>query len=97
MCPISILDALFDLNVYVLVVLMLYTRARSRSGAIANPHAKVSDSPSTPQSHPGHDLGNRMKILFNMFSIFYLWEHTQFGIKIFEINMLMIFDILTSP
>ena len=25
----------------------------------------------------GHDLGNRMKILFNMFSIFYLWEHTQ--------------------
>ena len=26
---------------------------------------------------PGHDLGNRMKILFNMFSIFYLWEHTQ--------------------
>ena len=31
------------------------------------------------KSHPGAiiDLGNRMKILFNMFSIFYLWEHTQ--------------------
>ena len=27
-------------------------RARSRWGAIANPHAKVFDSPSTPQSHP---------------------------------------------
>ena len=27
----------------------------------------------TPQvPSPGHDLGNRMKILFNMFSIFYL-------------------------
>ena len=30
----------------------------------------------TPQAHrrptPGHDLANRMKILFNMFSIFYL-------------------------
>ena len=32
-----------------------------------------------------------------MFSIFYLWEHTKFGIKIFEIDMLMIFDLLTSP
>ena len=35
----------------------------------------------TPQAtrspSPGHDLGNRMKILFNMFSIFYLWEHTH--------------------
>ena len=28
-------------------------RARSQWGAIANPHAKVFDSPSTPKSHPG--------------------------------------------
>ena len=74
------------------------TRARSRWGAITNPHAKVFDSPPAPPSPtPGHDLGNRMKILFNMFSIFYLWEHTKFGVKIFEIDMLMIFDLLTSP
>ena len=46
-----------------------HNRARSRWGAIANPHAKVLT--------PGHDLGNRMKILFDMFSIFYLWEYTQ--------------------
>ena len=51
------------------------TRARSRWGTIANPHAKVFDPPppSSPNSHPG----NGMKILLNMFSIFYLWEHTQ--------------------
>ena len=53
------------------------TRARSRWGAIANPHAKVFDSLASRSPTPGHDLGNRMKILFNMFSIFYLWEHTQ--------------------
>ena len=30
-------------------------------------------TPQAPRSPtPGHDLGNRMKILFNMFSIFYL-------------------------
>ena len=35
-------------------------------------------TPPAPRSPtPGHDLGNRLKILFNMFSIFYLWEHTQ--------------------
>ena len=66
-------------------------------GAIANPHAKVFDSPPAPGSPtPGHDLSNRMKILFNMFSIFYFVRtHTKFGIKIFEIDMLMIFDLLT--
>ena len=54
-------------------------------------------APTSPAS--GHDPGNNMKILFNMFSIFYLWWHTQrfFGIKFFEIDMLMIFDLLTSP
>ena len=53
-----------------------------------------------PQVPPlGHDPSNRMKILFNMFSIFYLWEHAQS--LVFEIDMiteiLMIFDLLTSP
>ena len=52
-------------------LLIKTTRARSQWGAIANPHAKVFDSPPAPPSPtPGHDLGNRMKILFNMFSIF---------------------------
>ena len=57
-------------------------------------------TPPAPRSPtPGHDLGNRMKILFNMFSIFFIFvrTHTKFGIKIFEIDMLMIFDLLTSP
>ena len=49
-----------------------HTRVRSRWGAIANPHAKVFDSLAPHGPTPGHDLGNRMKILFNMFSIFYL-------------------------
>ena len=49
--------------------------------------------PSTPKSNPGHDPGKRMKFLFNMFSI----ENTKFEIKIFETDMLMIFDLLTSP
>ena len=54
-------------------------------------------APRSPTS--GHDLGNRMKILFNTFSIFFIFvrTHTKFGIKIFEIDMLMIFDLLTSP
>ena len=74
---------------------------RSRWGAMANPHAKAFDSPA-PQVQPlGHDPSNRMKILFNMSSIFYLWEHAQSLVK----NLwnwhgnqnLMIFDLLTSP
>ena len=52
--------------------LLNVTRARSRWGAIANPHAKVFDHPAPRCPIPGHDLGNRMKILFNKFSIFYL-------------------------
>ena len=33
-----------------------------------------------------------------MFSIFYFENtHKEFGIQIFEIDMLMIFDLLTSP
>ena len=39
---------------------------------------RLSFWPQHPQVPPlGHDPSNRMKILFNMFSIFYLWEHTQ--------------------
>ena len=55
------------------------TWMRSQWGAIANPHAKVFDPPPpAPQAPPlAHDPGNRVKILFNMFSIFYLWENTQ--------------------
>ena len=48
------------------------TRARSRWGAIANPPVKVFDPPAPTSPTPGHDSGNRMKILLNMFSIFYM-------------------------
>ena len=41
------------------------------------PTQKFLTPPAPLSPTPGHDLGNRMKILFNMFSIFYLWEHTQ--------------------
>ena len=40
------------------------------------PMLKFLTSPALPSPTPVHDPGNRMKILFNMFSIFYLWEHT---------------------
>ena len=75
------------------------TRVRSRWGAIANPHAKVFYYPPAPTSPtPGHDPGSRMKILFNMFFIFFCENtHIEFGINIFEIDMLMIFDLFTSP
>ena len=40
-----------------------------------------------PKSHPGHDPGNRMKILVKLFSIFYLWEHShKVWYKIIEID-----------
>ena len=54
--------------------------------------------PPHPEDPPwGHEPGNRMKILFNMFSnLLFVRTHTKFGIKIFEIDMLMIFDLLTS-
>ena len=42
-------------------------------------------SPGHPAPHPPGP-GNRMKILFDMVYTFYLWEHTKFGIKIFEID-----------
>ena len=59
---------------------------RSRWGAIANPHIQVFD-PSTPKSRPGYDPGDRMKILFDIFHIFY--THTKFGIKLFEIDIVI--------
>ena len=77
------------------------TRICSGWGAIANPHAKIFDPPATPSHISEHDPGDRMKILFDMFYIFYLWEHTpKLGIKIFEIDCnwnFMIFDLLTPP
>ena len=42
------------------------TRARSGWDAITNPHAKVFD----PSPSQGHEPGNRMKVLFNMFLSF---------------------------
>ena len=49
---------------------------------------KFLDLPSLPPL--GHDPGNRMKILFDMFYIIYLSQwHTKFGIKIFEIDFVI--------
>ena len=71
---------------------------RSRWGAIANPQAKVIDSPSTPQSHLGAWPWQQNKnSVQNVFYLLFVRTHTKFGIKIFEIDMLMIFDLLTSP
>ena len=70
----------------------------SRWGAIVNPHAKVFDSPSTPESHPGAwpSQQNENSVQY-IFYLLFVRTHTKFGIKIFEIDMLMIFDLLTSP
>ena len=67
-------------------------------GPIANPHAKVFDSPSTPQSHPRALpwLQNEISCQY-VFYLLFVRTDTKFGIKIFEIDMLMIFDLLTSP
>ena len=76
----------------------ILTRARSRWGAIANPHAKVFDSLSTLQSHPGawpwQQNENSVQYVFYLL---FVRIYTKFGIKIFEIDMLMIFDLLTWP
>ena len=48
-----------------------------------------------PSPTRGHEPGNRMKILFN---IFFYPTHTKFGIKSLKlIYMLMIFDLLNAP
>ena len=70
------------------------TRARIDGAPSQIPTLKFFTPPAPTSPYPGYDPGNRMKILFNMFSIFYLKE---FGIKLFQIDMLMIFDLLTSP
>ena len=60
------------------------------------PTLKFLTPPSNHKSHPGHDPGNRMKILINIFLSFICENtHKGFGIKILEIDMLMIFDLLT--
>ena len=77
----------------------MQTRARSQWGAIANPHAKVFDSPQHPQVPPrGMTLATEWKFCSICFPS-YICEntHKEFGIKIFEIDMLMIFDLLTLP
>ena len=53
------------------------TRVRSRWGAIANTQAKVIDSPSTLQSHPGHDLGNRIKKFCSICFLSFICENTH--------------------
>ena len=74
------------------------TRARSRRGAIANPHATVFDSPSTPKSNPGQLpwQQNENSVQY-VFYLLFVKTHTKFGIKNFRIDMFMIFDLLTSP
>ena len=73
------------------------TRARSRWGAIAN-QAKGFLLPSTPKSHPWawRWQQNENSVQY-VFYLLFVRTHTKFGMKIFEIDMLMIFDLLTSP
>ena len=58
---------------------------------MANPHAK-NLNPQYPKVPPlGHDPGNRVKLLFELFYISYLREHTQkSGIKIFGIDFVIV-------
>ena len=71
---------------------------RSRLGAIANPHAKFFYSSQHPKSHlrawPWQQNENSVQYVSYLL---FVRTHTKFGIKIFEIDMLMIFDLLTSP
>ena len=68
------------------------TRARSRWGTIANPDAKIFDSPQQPQVPPWQQNENSFQYVFYLL---FVRTHTEFGIKIFEIDILMIFDLLT--
>ena len=67
-------------------------------GAIANPHAKFFYSSQHPKSHlrawPWQQNENSVQYVSYLL---FVRTHTKFGIKIFEIDMLMIFDLLTSP
>ena len=73
-------------------------KACSRWGAIANPHAKVFNSPSYPQSLPGAWPWQRNKNSVQyVFYLIFVRSHRKYGIKIFEIDMLMITDLLTLP
>ena len=58
--------------------------------------------PSTPKSKTlGHDPGDPMNIPSNMFYILFVRRHTKFGLKIFEIDLvirdLVIFDLWPLP
>ena len=73
-------------------------RARSRWGAIANPHAKVFDSPKHPQVPTrGMTLATEWKFCSICFLSFICENAHKVWYKIFEIDILMIFDLLTSP
>ena len=56
------------------------TRARSRWGTIANPHAKVFDSPlpQLPQVPPWQQNENPLQYVFYLL---FVRTHTKFGIK----------------
>ena len=64
------------------------TRARSQWGAIANPHAKVFDSPSIPRSHPGASpwQQNENSVQYVFYLLFVRW-HTKFGIKSLKLTL----------
>ena len=74
------------------------TRACSHGAPSQIPTLKFFDSASTPQFHPGawpwQQNENSVQYVFYLL---FVRTHTKFGIKIFEIDMLMIFDLLTSP
>ena len=59
---------------------------------------EVFDSPSISKSHPGAcpRQQNENSVQYVLYPLF-LRIQTKFGIEIFKIDMLMIFDLLTSP
>ena len=53
-------------------------------------------TPTPPSPNPGHYLGDRMKILFDLYVLYLLFvrTHTQVGIKTFEIDFVAEFNYI---
>ena len=62
------------------------------------PTLKFLTPPSTHKSHPGAGLCQQNEnSVHYVFNLSFVSTHTKLGIKIFKIDVLTIFDLLTSP